>query len=106
VADAPQPGNAREVARFRGKSGRRRPVPGTSPPSNRPGKQRVSVGLHILERGHAAAAAGETREHFRTRHSALRLGEGIWAARARAGAMALADSSCQAVRLAADQCQS
>src|ERR1019366_8289620 len=34
-----RPGNAREAARFRGRPGRRRSVPGKSPPSNRPGKQ-------------------------------------------------------------------
>src|ERR1039458_8043302 len=44
AAAAERPGNAREAARFRGKPRRRRPVPGGSPPSNRPGKQRFSVG--------------------------------------------------------------
>jgi hypothetical protein len=44
AAGGQRPGNAREAARFWGKPGQRRPVPGTRPPSNRPGKGQFSVG--------------------------------------------------------------
>ena len=47
-AAAKRPGNEREAARFRGKPGRRRQVPGTSPPPNRPEKQRGSVGQYVF----------------------------------------------------------
>ena len=50
----------REAARFRGKPGRRRPVPGRRPPSNRPGKQRFSEG-RLTQRRQEAKAQGTVR---------------------------------------------
>ena len=65
AAAAERPGNAREAARSRGKPGRRRPLPGRSPPSNRPGKLRFSVGYPQASPGsrfwrHGARCRGQT----------------------------------------------
>jgi len=53
VAAAERPGNAREVARFCGELGKR-PVPGRSPPPNRPPKDRFSSQLQAIYLGGAS----------------------------------------------------
>src|ERR1019366_7061349 len=67
---AERPSNAREAARFRGKPGRRRPVPGRSPPSNRPGKQRFSEG-RLTQRRQEAKAQGTVRGRGKDRSKSL-----------------------------------
>ena len=66
VAAAERPGNAREVARFCGRPGTKRPAPSRSPAPNRTGEERFSVAEHVfIVRDGVHVVAGFVPNHLR-----------------------------------------